>query len=64
MSIAKKSPLATAEEVREFLRISQGTYYVWMREGKLPFYKIGKRNLHDLDEILELARQTPKGQDK
>lgn len=56
--------LLTAEEVADYLRVSQFTVWRWCKSGRLPAFQIGrewrirKRGLNDLIEALE-SRPVP-----
>jgi len=40
--IGKEERLMTIDEVAEFLHMNPMTLYSWVREGKIPAFKIGK----------------------
>ena len=41
------------KQVAEFLTLSVGTIKGMIKEGKIPYYRIGKRILFDRDKIIE-----------
>ena len=44
------------EDVAEHLSLSQDTVRTWIKEGKLPAYKAGKRYKFKLSEVDEWVR--------
>jgi excisionase family DNA binding protein len=54
----KKQPknYLTAEEVMEQLDISRATLHRWMNEGKLKFYKLGRKTLYKPEDIQALIQ--------
>ena len=44
------------EDVAVHLSVSQDTVRTWIKEGKLPFYKAGKRYKFKISEIDEWVR--------
>lgn len=44
------------EDVADHLSISQDTVRTWIKEGKLPSYKAGKRYKFKLSEVDEWVR--------
>ena len=44
------------EDVADYLSVSQDTVRTWIREGKLPVYRAGKRYKFKISEIDELVR--------
>ena len=46
----------TLKEASEFLKIGVATLNRWMREGKIPSYKIGGRRLFDKTELIECVK--------
>lgn len=44
------------EDVAEHLSLSQDTVRAWIREGKLPAYKAGKRYKFKISEVDEWVR--------
>lgn len=45
------------EDVAIHLSVSQDTIRTWIKEGKLPFYRAGKRYKFKISEIDEWVRQ-------
>lgn len=41
------------EDVAKHLSISQDTVRTWIKEGKLPYYRVGKRYKFKISEIDE-----------
>lgn len=52
----KKDKWVNIEDVAEYLSITVDTARTWMRNGKLPAYKVGKRYKFKLSEIDEWVR--------
>lgn len=48
----EEETLLTVEEVAEYLEVSKVTIHTWKREGKLPFYRMGRRVYFKKSEIL------------
>ena len=44
------------EDVAEHLSLSQDTVRTWIKEGKLPAYKAGKRYTFKISEVDEWVR--------
>ena len=44
------------EHIADYLSITEDTARTWVREGKLPAYKVGKRYKFKLSEIDEWVR--------
>ncbi len=44
------------EDIAEYLSITQDTARAWVRDGKLPAYKVGKRYKFKLSEVDEWVR--------
>ena len=44
------------EDVAEHLSVSQDTVRTWIKEGKLPAYKAGKRYKFKISEVDEWVR--------
>jgi excisionase family DNA binding protein len=54
--------LLNAVEAAEFLGISRNSLYIWVREGRVPHYKIGTAVRFDVDDLrrwLEANRRGP-----
>lgn len=45
------------EDIAEHLSVSKDTIRTWMKEGKLPVYRAGKRYKFKISEIDEWVRQ-------
>ena len=45
------------EDVAEHLSLSQDTVRTWIKEGKLPVYKAGKRYKFKISEVDEWVRE-------
>ena len=45
------------EDIAEYLSVSKGTVRTWMREGKLPVNKAGKRYKFKISEVDEWVRK-------
>ena len=45
------------EDVAMHISVSQDTIRTWIKEGKLPFYRAGKRYKFKISEIDEWVRQ-------
>lgn len=45
------------EDVAEHLSISQDTVRTWIKEGKLPVYRAGKRYKFKISEVDEWVRE-------
>ena len=45
------------EDVATHLSLSQDTVRTWINEGKLPFYKAGKRYKFKISEVDEWVRE-------
>lgn len=52
----KKDKWVNIEDVAEYLSITVDTARTWMKNGKLPAYKVGKRYKFKLSEIDEWVR--------
>lgn len=47
------SELVAAEEAARLLGVKRQTVYLWVRQGLIPFYRVGKRLIKfDKDELL------------
>jgi len=61
-SLAEEQSFLTPKEVSDFLRVSTQTVLRWIKEGKLPAYKVGRVwriSKVDLDKWLNQQR-TPR----
>ena len=45
------------EDIAEHLSVSKDTIRAWMKEGKLPVYRAGKRYKFKISEVDEWVRQ-------
>lgn len=45
------------EDIAEYLSITEDTARTWVREGKLPAYKAGKRYKFKLSEVDQWVRE-------
>ena len=52
--------LITEKEASEILRVSRNTLYIWRKQGKIPFHKIGKPIRYDKADIIKKVAQTIK----
>jgi len=48
-----KSGLLDTDELSKYLGVSMAMIQIWMKEGKLPFYQIGRRSYFKKSEILK-----------
>jgi excisionase family DNA binding protein len=48
-------PLLTVEEAAQYARVQPRAVYRWIRLGKLPARKVGRRWLLDRDDVLRLG---------
>ena len=44
------------EDIAEYLSVSKDTVRTWMKEGKLPVYRAGKRYKFKISEVDEWVR--------
>jgi excisionase family DNA binding protein len=51
-------------EACEFFNIGTSTLYRWIREGRVPFYRIGREYRFDRDELILMGRQDLTGKTK
>ena len=47
---------STLDEVAEYLRVTKDTIRTWVRENKIPNYKVGKQYRFRLSEIDEWVK--------
>ena len=45
------------EDIAEYLSVSKDTVRTWMKEGKLPVYRAGKRYKFKISEVDEWVRK-------
>ena len=50
----------TKDEIKQLLRISERTYFRWVKSGKLKRVKIGNKSLFDVKEIEKLLSSNEK----
>jgi excisionase family DNA binding protein len=66
-SLAEERSFLTPKEVSDFLRVSTQTVLRWIKEGKLPAYKVGRVwriSKVDLDKWLNQQRTPRKVDDQ
>lgn len=51
-------------EASEFLNISPSGLYRWVREGRIPFYRVGREYRFDRDELVLIGRHDLSGKRK
>uniref|UniRef100_A0A7V4G9Y2 DNA-binding protein n=1 Tax=Desulfobacca acetoxidans TaxID=60893 RepID=A0A7V4G9Y2_9BACT len=51
------SPLLTAREAAEFLRVSIHTLRGWTSQGRIPVVKVGRRALYRLEVVEKVCRE-------
>lgn len=51
-------------EASEFLSISVSTLYRWVREGRIPFYRVGREYRFDRDELVLIGKHDLSGKRK
>ncbi len=51
-------------EACEFLNVSSSALYSWVREGKVPFYRVGREYRFDRDELVLIGKQDLSGKRK
>lgn len=54
----------TTEEVMRLFHIGRSTLYRWVREGRIPRVKLGRRNLFAESDIKRLIREMLKEKQK
>ena len=50
----------TKDEIKQLLRISERTYFRWVKSGKLKRVKIGNKSLFSVKEIEKLLSSNEK----
>lgn len=45
------------EDVADYLSVSKDTVRAWMKDGKLPFYRAGKRYKFKISEVDQWVRE-------
>ena len=53
--------IVTAQELGQYLKLSDSTIYKLALDGKLPGFKIGDSWRFDFDEVVKLIRKSTKG---
>ena len=56
--------LLTVKQLSEKLQLSELTIYRWVRDSKVPFYRIGKHLRFKLSEVLEHSKQEASNHDQ
>ena len=51
-----KDKWVNLEDIAEYLSVTEDTARTWVREGKLPAYKVGRRYKFKLSEVDEWVR--------
>ncbi len=51
-----KDQYINAEQVMADLGIAKATLYRWMKEGSIPYYKLGNKTLFKLEEVKSLIQ--------
>jgi excisionase family DNA binding protein len=51
-------------EAYEFLGVGSSTLYRWIREGRIPFYRIGREYQFDREELVLIGRHDLSGKRK
>ena len=54
--LADNEKWSTIDEVAEYLRVTKDTIRAWIRENKIPNYKVGKQYRFKLSEIDEWVK--------
>jgi len=57
-----ESKLMSDEELEKLLGVSKSTLYLWRRDGKLPYQRIGKRifyKISDVEKAMGLTGEKP-----
>ncbi|MGI8786986.1 MAG: helix-turn-helix domain-containing protein, partial [Pyrinomonadaceae bacterium] len=60
----KSGQRLTLIEASEFLSISPSALYRWIREGRVPFYRVGREYRFDRDEIVLIGKYDLSGKRK
>ena len=48
----------TVEELGDYLRVTPDTIREWVRKGRIPCYRIGRKTIRfDLDEVVAALRE-------
>ena len=51
-----KDKWVNLEDIAEYLSVTEDTARTWVRDGKLPAYKVGRRYKFKLSEVDEWVR--------
>jgi len=51
------SPLLTAEELAEVLKVNKATIYDWVKTNSIPYYQAGRFVRFNLDEVLKAQKK-------
>lgn len=54
----------TLTEACEFFNVSSSTLYRWVREGRVPFYRVGREYQFERDELILVGRHSLSGKRK
>lgn len=49
--------LLTIADLSKYFGVSRVTIHAWMKQGRLPFYKVSSRVYFKLDEVLESMKR-------
>jgi excisionase family DNA binding protein len=60
----KNGQRMTILEASEFLSVSPSALYRWVREGRVPFYRVGREYRFDRDELVLIGRHDFSGKRK
>lgn len=58
-NITPKEDRLTQKEAASFLGISVTSLIAWKKEGKVPYYQIGRSIFFSKTELLKIARKNP-----
>jgi len=53
----KQDQLINVEEVTRLLNVSKVTVFKWKKEGRIPFYRIGRRIFFKKQEVLDSLKK-------
>lgn len=45
------------EDIADYLSVSKDTIRAWMKDGKIPFYRVGKRYKFKISEVDRWVRE-------
>jgi excisionase family DNA binding protein len=60
-SSLKTEKMMSTEETAEFLGITVGSLRNMTSQGKLPYYKLGRRNRYSRNELIQLLLKNKRG---